>query len=164
MASYSFVTEWRLEAPIERVFELLNDATAWPEWWPGVISIDEIRPPTDRNGVGRVLRSTFRGKLPFRLTFDMTVEEVVRPTSLAGRARGELDGVGRWTLSQEGSDTLVRYDWNIRTTRWWMNLLAPMAAGAFKSNHDYIMRNGMSGICRRLGVASGSCVWVAGSA
>jgi uncharacterized protein YndB with AHSA1/START domain len=94
MASYSFVTEWRLEAPIERVFELLNDATAWPEWWPGVISIDEIRPPTDRNGVGRVLRSTFRGKLPFRLTFDMTVEEVVRPTSLAGRARGELDGVG----------------------------------------------------------------------
>jgi hypothetical protein len=125
-----------------------------------VESVEEIRPPTDRSGVGRVFRSTFKGKLPYSLTFDMTVEEVTRPTSLAGRARGELEGVGRWTLSEAEGQTLVRYDWNIRTTRWWMNLLAPLAGGAFKSNHDYIMRNGLNGICRRLGAAGGSCVWV----
>jgi len=37
--------------------------------------------------------------------------------------------VGRWTLSEAEGQTLVRYDWNIRTTRWWMNLLAPLAGG-----------------------------------
>ena len=161
MATYSFVTEWRLDAPIDRVYDTIADAIGWPEWWKGVESVEEIRPPTDRTGVGRVLRYTFKGKLPYSLTFDMTVEEVDRPTTILGRARGELDGIGRWTLSQDGADTLVRYDWNIKTTRWWMNLFAPIASGAFKSNHDYIMRNGMTGICRRLGAVSGSCVWIA---
>jgi uncharacterized protein YndB with AHSA1/START domain len=160
MASYSFVTEWRLDAPIERVYETIADATGWPEWWPAVQSVDEVRPPLDRNGVGRVWRYTFKGRLPFTLSFEMTVEEAARPTTLAGRARGELDGVGRWTLREEDGRTLVRYDWDIRTTRWWMNLLAPVVGGAFKSNHDFIMQGGLNGICRRLGVAAGSCVWV----
>jgi uncharacterized protein YndB with AHSA1/START domain len=160
MASYSIVTEWRLEAPIERVFELLHDANAWPDWWPAVTAVDEIRPPTDRTGAGRVLRYAFKGKLPYTLSFDMTVDRVERPTALGGRATGELDGYGLWTLREEDGATLVRYDWNIRTTRWWMNLLAPLAAGAFKSNHDYVMRTGMSGICRRLGSPGGTCAWI----
>src|SRR5262245_50014448 len=68
MASYSFVTEWRLGAPIERVYDTIADATAWPSWWPGVVSVDEIRPPADRVGRGRVLRYTFKGKLPYSLS------------------------------------------------------------------------------------------------
>jgi hypothetical protein len=46
----------------------------------------------------------------------------------------------------------VRYDWKIRTTRWWMNLFAPIAGGFFKSNHDFVMRSGLEGIRTRLGV------------
>ena len=163
MASYSFVTEWRLEAPIERVFELLHDTTAWPDWWPAVKAVDEVRPPTDRSGVGRVLHYTFKGKLPFTLSFETTVDRVERPTVLGGRAHGELEGYGLWTLREEDGSTLVHYDWQIRTTRWWMNLLAPIAAGAFNSNHDFVMRDGMNGMCRRLGMAGGTCVWVAPS-
>ena len=87
MASYSFVTEWRLDAPIERVYETIADATGWPEWWPAVRSVDEVRPPLDRNGVGRVWRYEFRGSLPYTFSFEMTVEEAARPTTLAGRAR-----------------------------------------------------------------------------
>ena len=160
MASYAFVTEWRIEAPIDRVYDAIYDSLAWPDWWPAVRAVAEIRPPTGRTGIGGVRRYTFKGKLPYTLSFDMTVEQIERPTRLAGRARGELEGRGLWTLRDDGGATQVRYDWDIRTNRWWMNLLAPVAGGLFKSNHDFVMRSGAEGICRLLGGVSGTCAWV----
>jgi len=51
----------------------------------------------------------------------------VEPMSvIEGRAIGELQGIGRWQLSQEGEITTARYDWKVETTKAWMNLLAPM--------------------------------------
>jgi hypothetical protein len=162
VAEYSFVTEWRLDAPVDRVYELIHDTLAWPGWWPAVQSVDEIRPARERSGVGSVRRYTFKGRLPYSLTFDLEVDRIEPPTTLGGRASGELDGTGVWTLREEGGRTVVRYDWNIRTTRWWMNLLAPLAGGMFKSNHDFVMQSGAAGICRRLGGVSGTCAWVEG--
>lgn len=34
MADYRFVTTWRLQAPIDAVFAVIDDAGAWPSWWP----------------------------------------------------------------------------------------------------------------------------------
>jgi uncharacterized protein YndB with AHSA1/START domain len=162
MAEYSFVTEWRLEAPIDRVYDALHDSLAWPGWWPAVKSVDEIRPAAAGGGIGSVRRYTFKGSLPYTLSFDMTVERLQPPTTLAGRAAGELEGTGVWTLSERDGATVARYDWNIRTTRWWMNLLAPLARGVFKSNHDLVMRSGAKGICTLLGGVNGTCEWVEG--
>jgi len=162
MAAYSFVTEWRLDAPIERVYDALHDSLAWPDWWPAVKSVEEIRPASDRGGIGSVRRYTFKGSLPYSLSFDMTVERLQPPTALAGRAAGELEGTGVWALREEDGQTVARYDWNVRTTRWWMNIVAPFARGVFKSNHDLVMRSGAKGICGLLGGVKGTCVWVEG--
>ena len=156
MASYSFVTEWRLDAPIDRVYEVISDSLAWPDWWPAVVAVDVIRPPTERSGVGQVFHFTFKGKLPYTLSFDTTVDRIERPARLGGQARGELEGRGDWTLREEDGMTVARYDWNIRTTRWWMNLLAPVAGGLFKDNHDFVMESGATGIRARLGGVDGS--------
>ncbi len=51
-------------------------------------------------------------------------------------------GTGRWKLTSADGGTLVRYDWDIRTTRRWMNLLAPVARPAFSWNHAELMREG----------------------
>ena len=162
MADYSFVTEWRLKAPIDRVYEAIHDSLAWPEWWPAVKAVDEIRPAADRAGIGSVRRYTFKGSLPYTLSFDMTVERLERPSTLAGRAAGELEGTGVWSLREEAGTTIARYDWNVRTTRWWMNLVAPLARPLFKSNHDLVMRSGAKGICGLLGGVDGTCDWVQG--
>jgi hypothetical protein len=41
-----------------------------------------------------------------------------------------------------------------------MNLVAPFAAGLFRSNHDRVMRSGARGICGLLGGVSGTCEWI----
>lgn len=155
MAEYSFVTEWRLDAPIDRVYEALLDSLAWPAWWPAVTAVQEVRPaPAGSDGVGSVRRYTFKGSLPYTLSFDLTVETVTPPLVLGGRANGELEGTGVWTLREAEDRTVVRYDWNVRTTRWWMNVLAPLAGPVFRSNHDFVMRSGEAGI-RKLLAAGG---------
>ena len=40
----------------------------------------------------------------------------------------------------------------MRTTKAWMNLLAPVARPVFARNHDYVMRSGGEGMPKLLGV------------
>lgn len=76
MTEYAFVTDWRLEAPIDDVFALIHDSLAWPQWWPAVSAVTEVSADPGPSGVGGVRRYTFRG--PFVLP-------LVRP---AGHTRG----------------------------------------------------------------------------
>jgi hypothetical protein len=149
MASYSFVTTWRFRAPVERVWEVIREYQEWPHWWPAIAEAKQIA-PGDGEGMGEIAEFTFRTRLPYRVRFIMTTTHVLPPHELDGRAVGELEGTGRWRLSAEGDDTLVRYHWDVRTTRWFMNLLAPIARPAFAWNHDQVMESGRTGLERLL--------------
>jgi hypothetical protein len=67
-------------------------------------------------------------------------------------AIGGLSGTGLWQFSEIDGLTVVRYDWRVKTTKSWMNLLAPIARPLFKWNHDVVMRWGGEGLAKRLGV------------
>lgn len=89
--------------------------------------------------------------LPYRLTFDINVLSILQYSLLEGAASGEVEGHGVWSFIDTGRETIVRYDWNVRTTIRWMNILAPLAAPLFRWNHDTIMREGAKGLARKLG-------------
>jgi hypothetical protein len=91
--------------------------------------------------VGDKIRYKVKGRLPFTLTFDATVTQADPPQVLELQARGELEGVGRWTLSQHGTITTAQYTWDVRSNKRWMNLLAPLARPLFEWNHDGVMRD-----------------------
>jgi uncharacterized protein YndB with AHSA1/START domain len=148
-AGYHFVTSWQINAPIERVWEEIYHAERWPSWWKYVAGVDELE-PGGADGVGRLARLRFRTRLPYTLAFDVRLTCVQPPSKLVAEATGELQGTGCWTLTPDGDGTLVRYTWDVRTTRWWMNLLAPVARPAFKWNHDQLMREGGESLARHL--------------
>ncbi len=151
MAEYHFVSTWQFQAPIERVWDEIFHAERWPSWWKYVVGVDELEPGAP-DGVGKRLHLLFRTRLPYALGFDVCLTRVQAPSKLEAQATGELEGAGRWTLTSANGGTVVRYNWDIRTTRWWMNLLAPVARPAFKWNHDELMREGGESLARRLGV------------
>lgn len=148
---YALVSHWHLDAPIERVWDAIYDVEAWPRWWKYVLAVEELQ-KGDAAGVGAVRRYTWTSRLPYRLSFDMRSTEVQAPHRLSGEAIGELTGTGTWTLAVDAQTTRVRYDWQVVTTRAWMNALAPLMAPAFRWNHGQVMAEGARGLARYLGV------------
>ncbi len=102
--------------------------------------------------MGALRRFTWSSALPYRLSFEMSVTAVERPTTMEGIASGELSGCGRWHLEAEGTTTRVRYDWTVATTRPWMNFAAPVMQPVFRWNHGRVMAEGGRGLARHLGV------------
>jgi len=151
MAEYRFLTTWLLETERERVWDAIYESEHWPEWWRGVLETERLA-AGDEQGLDQVGRYVWKSKLPYKLEFTMRTTRVERPLLLEGEARGELAGVGRWRFFEQGGVTAAVYEWNVRTTRAWMNLLSPVARPLFAVNHDYVMRNGGKGLAKLLGV------------
>ena len=155
MAEYRFLTTWLLEAERERVWDAIYESERWPEWWRGVEGAERLA-EGDEDGIGQVGRYLWRSRLPYPVRFDMTTTRVERPHLLEGDAVGELEGTGRWRFFEEAPPggppvTAVLYEWEVRTTKAWMNLLAPIARPIFKWNHDWVMGNGGEGLAKLLG-------------
>jgi carbon monoxide dehydrogenase subunit G len=152
MADYHYVTTWRIKVPIERVWEEISHLERWPSWWKYVVRVVKLEPGA-ADGVGKRQRVLLRARLPsYTLGFDTRITRVQPPTALEAEATGGLEGTGRWALAPDDGGTLVRYTWDVRTTGWLMNLLAPVARPVFDWNHDQLMREGGQGLARRLGV------------
>ena len=150
MAEYAFLTAWRVAAPREAVFEAIHASERWPEWWDGVERVEKLE-EGDEDGRGSLGRYTWRSAMGYRLEFEMRITHVERPYRMDGAAVGELTGTGVWRLYEDDAGTAVLFDWQVRTTRWWMNVLAPVAGPVFKWNHDRLMRAGGRGLAKRLG-------------
>jgi hypothetical protein len=151
VAEYEFLTAWLLAAPIDRVWDALYEVEAWPSWWRGVTRTHETH-EGGPDGVGKRFTIAWRSLLPYDLEFETTVVALDRPHVMEGHAVGELTGTGRWRLYERDEATAVLYEWNVRTTKRWMNAIAPIARPIFAWNHDYVMRRGGEGIARHLGV------------
>lgn len=152
MAHYEFLTSWCFDAPIERVFEVLNDSAAFPTWWKGVTAVDVLE-PHGPSGTGELARYSWRSVLPYTLSFDSRVTRVEPPHLIEGHATGDLDGVGVWRLFAGPAGTAVLYSWRVSTTKAWINLWGPLARPAFRWNHDRVMHQGGVGLARRLGAS-----------
>lgn len=146
---YRYVTVWCIEAPIEAVCEAIYHSLKWPQWWKNVESVEELS-SGDALGIGSVRRYTWRGSLPYRLTFDICVNHLEPLITIEGIASGDVEGKGRWSFTTDGAVTFVHYEWRVHTTPAWMNLLALLARPIFKWNHDTIMQKGGESLAHML--------------
>jgi hypothetical protein len=149
VTQYRFLTTWLLDAQREPVWEAIHDQKSWPSWWRGVEEVIELE-PGDEDGLGSYSRFTWRSRLPYDLVFEARTTRVERPHLLEAEASGELAGTGRWRIYEGDGATAVLYEWNVRTTKPWMNLLAPIARPIFAWNHKWVMARGGEGLARLL--------------
>jgi uncharacterized protein YndB with AHSA1/START domain len=151
MVEYAFLTTWLLESPRQPVWEAIHDQASWPQWWRGVEEAEELRRGPDGGDVGTVARMVWKSLLPYRVSFEVTTTRVEPQHLLEGHAVGELEGVGRWRFYEQDGVTAVLYEWNVATTKPWMNRMAPLLRPAFEWNHDWVMARGGEGIAKLLG-------------
>jgi hypothetical protein len=151
LTRYRFLTTWLLETSCAAAWEVLEDPLHWPEWWRGVVRAREVD-GGDEGRVGSRYRVAWRSRVPYELEFDFTVRRLEKGRYMEGETTGDLEGTGCWRLFEDNGITAVLYDWDVSSTKRWMNLLGPVARPVFEYNHDVVMRWGGEGLARRLGV------------
>ena len=151
MTEYRLLTTWLLAGTgPQAAWDVLADVPAWPSWWRGVEAASELAPGDERR-VGSAYRVRWRSAIPFPVEFDFTVDEVDEPRKMAGRASGDLEGRGVWRLFEEDGVTAVIYEWEVATTKAWMNALGPLPRPLFRWSHDRVMAGGGEALAKRLG-------------
>ena len=68
---------------------------------------------------------------------DFEVIDLDEPRSMRGVASGALAGTGQWRLFEQDGVTAVLYEWNVETTKLWMNVLGPVAARRLLETRGY---------------------------
>ncbi len=142
------MSHWRLRAPLGDVWAALIRPQDWPGWWPNVRRVRTLH-AGDASGLGSVRRIEWRTGLPYSLTVDVELTEVLHLERLRGRARGHQRGEGIWLLRQDGEFTQLTYLWRVELTQPWMRWLAPFLAPLFRWNHARVMRAGEAGLARQ---------------
>lgn len=150
MTDYHLLTIWRIAAPLDAVYAAIHDTPCWTDWWPGVMKVETLA-AGDTDGIDSVLRYVWQGRLPYRVVFDVRATRIEPQVAIEGAVRGDLEGVGRWRFAHAGAISTVRYEWHVHSTRWWMNLVAPLARPLFIRNHTRLMQQGAEGLARLLG-------------
>lgn len=147
--TYNLVTCWRLKGTVEAVWEILSKPQHWPDWWPYVEQV-EIIDPGHSDGTGAKHHHIWKTCLPYRLQFELETVRVRPPTFVKARVRGDLVGIGHCRLRCRHGLVLVRFDWHVHTSKFWMNLLAPAARPVFVWNHGRVMAAGEKKIALQL--------------
>jgi uncharacterized protein YndB with AHSA1/START domain len=147
-AAYRFLDHWVVPHPVERVFDVVGDPLAYPEWWVDVfLAADgDAGPPAPGN------RTTVlaRGFLPYRLRFTLETTEVDRPTRIRSRLVGDFEGSGEWRLHVDGANTICELDWRPIVNKAGVKQLTPILRPLFRANHNWTMRRGQERILERL--------------
>ncbi|MFO0964887.1 MAG: hypothetical protein U0793_04760 [Gemmataceae bacterium] len=144
MAQYRFITTWRLAHPIDRVYAALRAMDVYPRWWPSFREAKRLNPEV--RDVGEHWEFVVKGKLPYRLRYQIKMTAVEAPRLLAYDALGDLEGGGRTELKEEAGRVVVTTHWNVQTHGFWLNLLAPLLRWLFAWNHNSVMRRGEKGL------------------
>ncbi|MFE7511167.1 SRPBCC family protein [Streptomyces sp. NPDC057540] len=140
---YRFRCVWRLAAPPDAVYAVLERAEEYPRWWP---QVREVVPVDDTTGTAR-----FRSLLPYDLV--VTARALRRDPAarvLEVGLGGDLEGWARWTLAPEGTGTRALYEQEVEVRARLLRVLAVPGRPFFRANHALMMRGGRRGLAARL--------------
>lgn len=149
MAYFSLTSTWQVPASIESCWFCLLDKERWPEWWPYVDRVEQLRQGAT-DGVGNICRYHWHTCLPYRLIVDITIIELIPFQTIRYTASGDLRGYGACRLHGRTDGTTLLFDWNVQTNKSWMNATAAIAAPIFSWNHRRVMKKGEQSFIQRL--------------
>jgi hypothetical protein len=139
---YHFIDRWQVQASVEEVADILEDALSLSRWWPSVYFEMQELEPGGEHGIGKLISLRAGGWLPYTLRINFRTVESRYPYGFSMDATGDLEGKGVWTLEQEGSFVNVTYDWTIRANKPIVDKLSFLLKPIFRSNHNWTMRRG----------------------
>ncbi|WP_276134943.1 SRPBCC family protein [Polluticoccus soli] len=147
--NYLFTTTWKIQAPLQDVWDAIYYSEQWPQWWKNFTSVIEIE-KGDENSIGSIRTYKLKSPAIYTLRFDLLLTKRSDHSYLEGNATGQLEGIGSWKFNERDGVTEVTCVWNVATNIKWMNWLAFLLKPAFRYNHGVVMKNGARALSAKL--------------
>jgi uncharacterized protein YndB with AHSA1/START domain len=150
---YSFHSSWDIAAPRQKVWQALTALPfSWQDWWPELRDVHNMRVADGL--IGTTFSCSWRAPAGYSLKSDITIAKVVSPKQVTLRSDGDLHGTVICHLHEVGGatsgSTHIEIVWRVRTTKAWMNWLAPLLKPLFIYSHHAVMRSGERGLRKHL--------------
>ena len=75
MYKYHLKTEWRIEAPLERVYDLVVDSSAWTRWWPDLHE-SSLLCANDNDGIGSIWQYVWNTYYFCKIRFTVKIVDI----------------------------------------------------------------------------------------
>ncbi len=149
MHHYSFLSIWKIQAPLTAVWDTIYASEKWPDWWDDIEYVIELK-EGDENGIGSIREYSLKSPLGYPINFRLELLQNVHFHFLEGKVTGDLSGKGSWRFYKDRTFTVAEINWEVKTTKWWMNLCAAILAPFFKWAHAFVMKKGEKALQRKL--------------
>jgi len=146
---YQFSSAFKIEAPLELIWDELLNYKKWPAWCDGLQRIEPLD-SFDHLQKGNNIRSVWKGSLPYTLAVNARVKDFLRYSFLSFAVTGDLCGEGICNFLPAQGNTTIRFVWNVSPTKLWMKMTSPFARPVFIENHDVIMKQAITGFARMI--------------
>lgn len=150
---YEFEDVWRIQAPVEVAWRMVDDVAGWPHWWPDyrlTECVSEVR-----HGTGSRWHVRVKAELPYTVDFHFRVLDHRPPTYVGTSVEGFFAGEINWTLEPDGKEATRMLLRERTETRWpLINLVARIGGRRLlERNHKGAMDRGEAGM--RAALAAG---------
>lgn len=149
MNQYRFDHSWHFNAAPEFIWNELMNISQWPRWCPTIETIQPLGRSRQLR-IGNQIRTTWKGSLPYSITFDCVVTAFTTYDFISFTVHGDLAGNGICHFTGSKENTAVQFIWDVAPTRLWIRMSAPFARPVFIGNHNYIMDEMARGFARRI--------------
>ena len=100
--------------------------------------------------VGSSFSCDWRAPLGYKLRTDIVIDKIIKLNQVRLQASGDLDGTVTCIITKQGDSTRIDMDWQVITTKKWMNLLSPILKPIFTASHHAVMARGQRGFIKYL--------------
>ena len=146
---YCFNNSWSIDAPIELIWDELINYKKWSFWCNGLERMEQLN-EFEHLQIGNNIRSTWKGLLPYSITFNSVIKDFTRYSFLSFTVTGDLHGEGLCYFIPSQYNTTINFIWKVSPTKLWIKMCSPFARTIFIESHNYIMRRIISGFIRMI--------------
>lgn len=145
LTEYHFTSHWKINAPITAAELAIYNIDEWHKWWPDLVAAEVVHQSSTYKG--SIFRAAWRSMAGYVLRMEITITSHLPGRQIVFTAEGDLSGSGRWEFRPSDENTSkMQIDWDVQTTKPWMNRFSPVLRPFFRYNHRLVMKRAERGL------------------
>ena len=138
MAPFAFDRTWDFPVSPHELWATISRSDRYTDWWGWLRECD-----ADGMHVGSVARCVVQAPLPYRLRFEIEIDDVAPAELVATTVRGDLEGPARLELAPFDGGCRARLAWHLELRDPVLRRLALVARPAMTWAHDRVVALGV---------------------